>query len=77
MNVGSDDQYSYDSHVGFNSQYGYDSQDGHNGHNNFCSRLCSKAHLKDLHDCKSLTNDRADKTLQCKEICNGGPKEQW
>ena len=56
---------------------GFDGQDGHDGHNSFCSRLRGKALLKDLYDCRSLTNNQADRTLQCKEICNGGPWKQY
>ena len=43
--------------VGFDDQYGHDSQDGHDDHDSFCSRLRDKAHLKDLHGCKSLTDN--------------------
>ena len=33
------------------------------------------AHLRDLNDCKSLAYDQAVATLQCKKMCDGGPRD--
>ena len=54
--------------VGFNGQYGHDSQDGHEGHDSFCFGLRGKAHLKDLHGCRSLPTTKRIELFSAKKF---------
>ena len=63
-------------HVSLDVHNGFDSHDSHDAHDSFCSGLRGKAHLKDLHGCRSFTNDQADRIVQCERIRDGGLREQ-